>query len=213
MKANFQKCLSLVLVHEGGFVNHPADPGGATNKGVTLATYRAYVKKNGTVEDLKNITQAQVATVYKKHYWDAVRGDDLPSGVDYAVFDFAVNSGPGRAAKYLQAVVGVSHDGVIGPATLAAVRGADPSLVINLLCDRRMAFLQALSTWKTFGKGWSRRVLEVRSEAIKMVSVSPTPIPSTPDEAAGKAGGIGGIIGLIIAAILGLAAVFFGIGD
>ena len=99
MQSNFARALANVLVHEGGFVNHPKDPGGATNKGITIATFRKWVKRDGTIDDLKNISAADVAKVYRKHYWDKVRGDDLPSGVDYAVFDYAVNSGPGRAAK------------------------------------------------------------------------------------------------------------------
>src|SRR5690606_32075775 len=150
--------------------------------GITLATFRRYVKRNGTVDDLKRITDAQVSTVYRKQYWDAVKGDDLPSGVDYAVFDFAVHSGPARAAKYLQVVVGAKVDGKIGPATLAAVRKTMRATVINDLCDRRMAFLKSLKTWKTFGKGWTNRVNDVVREAAKMVSetsTSPQPAPET----------------------------------
>jgi lysozyme family protein len=113
MNRNFQRALALVLKHEGGYVDHPKDPGGATNKGVTIATFRRYVKKDGTKDDLRRISDADVARIYKRHYWDAVRGDDLPDGLDYATFDFAVNSGTGRAPKYLQRVLGVAQDGVI----------------------------------------------------------------------------------------------------
>src|SRR5690606_33792979 len=120
MDRNFKRALSLVLKHEGGWADHPSDPGGATMKGVTIGTFRRYVKPNATKDDLRRITDEQVATVYRKHYWNAVRADDLPAGADYAVFDFAVNSGPSRAAKYLQAVLGVAQDGKIGPQTLAA---------------------------------------------------------------------------------------------
>src|SRR5690348_2114856 len=122
MLRNFEKSLSCVLQHEGGYVNSPHDPGGATNKGVTIATFRRYVDKSGTVDDLKHLTTAQAATVYRKQYWNAICGDDLPDGVDYSVFDFAVHSGPARAAKYLQAIVGVKADGKIGPQTLEAVK-------------------------------------------------------------------------------------------
>src|SRR5690606_36111120 len=101
MDRNFQRALPLALAHDGRFVDHPSVPGGATNKGVTLATFRAYVKADGTVEELKRITDDQVATVYYRHYWSAVQAHRLPSGVDYAVFDFAVNSGPKRAAQHL----------------------------------------------------------------------------------------------------------------
>src|SRR5690606_10266721 len=126
MEANFQRALSLVLKHEGGWADHPADPGGATMKGVTLATYRACINKNGTKDDLRNITQAQLEKVYREQYWNKVRGDDLPSGVDYAVFDFAVNSGPSRAIKYLQRILLVPQDGIIGPQTMAALARAKP---------------------------------------------------------------------------------------
>lgn len=170
MDRNFARALSLVLKHEGGWSDHPADPGGATMKGVTLANFRRYVKPNATKDDLRKITNEQAASVYRRFYWDAVHGAELPDGVDYAVFDFAVNSGPGRAVKYLQGVVGVAQDGRIGPATLAAVRAKPHAAVIHDLCDRRMAFLRGLKTFGTFGKGWSSRVAGVRSEALKMAA-------------------------------------------
>ncbi|MDN2582991.1 glycoside hydrolase family 108 protein [Aquibium sp. ELW1220] len=166
MDSNFQRALSRVLKHEGGYVDHPKDPGGATNKGVTIATFRRYVKPNGTKADLRAITGEQVATVYYKHYWAAVHANELPAGVDYAVFDLAVNSGPSRAARFLQRVVGATEDGRIGPATLAAVRKADPTELIARLCDARLVWLKTLKTWPTFGKGWERRVTEVRHDAI-----------------------------------------------
>jgi lysozyme family protein len=186
MIRNFERSLSLVLKSEGGWSDHPADPGGATMKGVTLATFRRYVEPKATKDDLRRITDAQVATVYRKQYWNAVCGDDLPDGIDYAVFDFAVNSGPGRAAKYLQSIVGAKQDGKIGPDTLAKVKPMVRGTVINDLCDKRMAFLKGLSTWGTFGKGWTSRVSSVRAEALKLASnVGPisgppsldTPIP------------------------------------
>lgn len=177
MDRNFARALSLVLKHEGGFSDHPKDPGGATMKGVTLANFRRYVKPSATKEDLKKITDEQVATIYKRYYWDAVRGSDLPGGIDYAVFDFAVNSGPDRAIKYLQAVVGAKQDGRIGPDTLAKTRAMMRATIINSLCDKRMAFLKRLKTWATFGKGWTSRVSGVRSEALKMAAQPDTPPP------------------------------------
>lgn len=185
MNKNFQRALELVLKHEGGFVNHPKDPGGATNKGITLATFRRYVKRNGTVSDLKSLTTEQAGKVYKAQYWDKVKGDQLPSGIDYSVFDFAVNSGSARAAKYLQAVLGVTQDGIIGPKTLSAANSANATFVIERLCDDRLAFLKRLKTWPTFGKGWGRRVEEVRSEAKAMVDAPraiPTPTPRPVDD-------------------------------
>lgn len=179
MDRNFAKSLSLVLKHEGGWADHPKDPGGATMKGVTLANFRRYVKPGASKADLRNITDQQVATVYRRFYWDAVAGAELPDGVDFAVFDFAVNSGPARAAKYLQAIVGVQQDGRIGPATLAAARKMLPATIIHRLCDDRLAFMKRIKNngkllWDTFGKGWSRRVHEVRSEALALSS-RPTP--------------------------------------
>jgi len=179
MKDNFDKALALVLIHEGGFANNPRDPGGATMKGVTLATFRRFFGADKTVTDLKNITQAQLAQVYRTGYWDKCSGDQLPSGVDYAVFDAAVNSGPVRAAKFLQAAVGGTVDGVIGPSTLAAVDARNPTATINGLCDQRLAFLQGLSTFADFGRGWSRRVSDVRQQALLMAgAASPPALPS-----------------------------------
>lgn len=180
MQSNFARALANVLAHEGGYVNHPRDPGGATNKGITIATFRKWVKRDGTVEDLKNISNADVAKVYRKHYWDKVRGDDLPSGVDYAVFDYAVNSGPGRAAKALQSVVGAKLDGAIGPETIGKASALNPAVVVNRLCDERMAFLRRLNTWPTFGKGWSSRVAGVREDALHMIAFSKPQAPVSP---------------------------------
>ncbi|RUW22145.1 MULTISPECIES: glycosyl hydrolase 108 family protein [unclassified Mesorhizobium] len=186
MDRNFQRALSLVLKSEGAWSDNPADPGGATMKGVTLANFRRYVKADATKADLKKITDAQLATVYRRFYWDAVAGAELPDGLDYAVFDFAVNSGPGRAAKYLQAAcgVGVVQDGRIGPATLAAVRAKPAGVVIDTLCDARLSFLKRLPTWPTFGKGWQSRVVAVRIQAMMMATPAPAqppaPAPVTP---------------------------------
>lgn len=168
MDANFSRSLTAVLKHEGGFVNHPADPGGATNLGVTLANFRRYVKQSGTVEDLKNLTVEQAGVVYRRFYWDRVLGAELPAGVDFAVFDFAVNSGPLRAVQYLQRIVGVPDDGRIGPRTLAAVRAMPARQIVERLCDDRLAFLRRLRTWKAFGKGWGARVAGVRALGLQM---------------------------------------------
>ncbi|MER8630504.1 hypothetical protein NKH55_12140 [Mesorhizobium opportunistum] len=173
MDRNFARALALVLKSEGGWSDNPADPGGATMKGVTLANFRRYVRADATKADLRQISDDQVATVYRRFYWDAVLGAELPDGVDYAVFDFAVNSGPGRAAKYLQAAVGAVQDGRIGPATLGAARAKPAGVVIDQLCDARLAFLKRLPTWPTFGRGWSDRVRSVRADALKMTHTQP----------------------------------------
>lgn len=178
MKANYAKALPLVLRHEGGFVNHKDDPGGATNKGVTIGTLKRLgidVDGDGDsdIVDLRNLRQSDVERVYKLFYWDAVKADQLPSGVDYAVFDFGVNSGPARAAKHLQKVVGAAQDGDIGPKTLALVAKMDPQDVVTALQDSRLRFLRGLKTWGTFGKGWARRVAEVRAVGLAWAESGP----------------------------------------
>ena len=170
MEDNFSESLAHVLKHEGGFVNHPKDPGGATNLGTTKRTWEEWVGHEVTVDDIRALTVADVTPLYKKKYWDAVRGDDLPRGVDFAVFDLAINSGVGRASKLLQRAVGVAADGAIGPATLAAVADANPRELATKICELRLAFLQALPTWETFGKGWGRRVKETEKTAFNMAS-------------------------------------------
>lgn len=177
MRANFERALSATLKHEGGWADHPADPGGATMKGITLATYRRY-EPNATKTDLRNITDAEVKQIYRDGYWSAIKGDDLPYGVDFAVFDFAVNSGPARAAIFLQEIVGVAQDGKIGPITLAAVAKWDSVKLIEKLCANRLAFVKRLSTWPTFGRGWSIRISEVLHLAKDMAIALPQPQPS-----------------------------------
>jgi lysozyme family protein len=120
---------------------------------------------------MRALTPEVVAPLYKRKYWDAVRADDLVDGVDYCVFDVAVNSGPGRAIKFLQSSVGATPDGGFGPRTLAAVKEAekDPARLIEMYCAKRLEFLQSLKTFETFGKGWSRRVAEVKEKALKML--------------------------------------------
>ncbi len=166
MRATFDHALAAVLKHEGGYVNHPRDPGGATNKGVTQAVYDDWRGKHELAkQSVKLITPAEVMAIYKRLYWDAVRGDDLPAGLDYCLFDFAVNSGVKRASRYLQRAAGVIDDGQIGANTLAAVKLVPPRRLIDAVCSARLAFLKNLSTFDTFGKGWTRRVDDVRIKA------------------------------------------------
>ncbi len=168
MKENFTSSLHHVLVHEGGWSDHPSDPGGATMKGVTLQVYREHFGQEKTKDDLRSISDVELGQIYRSGYWDKCRCDDLPSGVDYAVFDSAVNSGPGRGAKWLQVAVGAVPDGGIGPNTLAKVSGHEPAEIVNSICDKRLSFLQSLDNWKVFGKGWQRRVDELRRTAMEM---------------------------------------------
>jgi lysozyme family protein len=169
VKQNFEASLAHVLKHEGGWADHPADPGGATMKGVTLKTYSDWLSRQATKDELRNIPAEHLRTIYKARFWDAVRGDELPSGLDYVVFDMAVNSGPGRAARMLQAAVGVTPDGSIGPKTLAAVNAQDPSTLIATFQRNRQHFLEDLPTFGTFGKGWTRRVTEAGEIGLKAV--------------------------------------------
>ena len=181
MKDNFERCLAHVLASEGGWADDPVDPGGATMKGITIGTYRAWKGRAVTKAELRAISDAEVAAIYRQNYWNAVRGDDLPPGLDLVAFDGAVNSGVSRGAKWLQQALGVTADGKIGPQTLAAARQAHPEAVIDRACDLRMGFLRGLKTWSRFGKGWSTRVNSVRDTAISM-SIHPAGSPQpTPD--------------------------------
>lgn len=171
MKQNYDFCLKEVLKSEGGYTNDPRDPGGPTNFGITLADYRAYINRSGTAVDVKNMTIDQAKTIYKSKYWDKVNGDNLPSGVDYSVFDYGVNSGVSRALrifnKYKQSV---------------------PVKCINQINDERLSFLQALPTWSAFGKGWGSRVARVRHDSITLASKT-TPVANAGAAVAVGAGG------------------------
>jgi lysozyme family protein len=205
--SNFKPSLSLALAHEGGFSNHPADPGGATNQGITQRVYDAYRLYNGLkVQSVRDIKFSEVTDIYNKNYWKLVRGDSLPCGLDYCVFDFGVNSGVNRAIKYLQILVGTNPDGVLGLITLNAVEAQareNIEAMIAQYCANRMAFLRSLPTFKTFGLGWTRRVVGyqagVQSEDSGVVDyatfmarrhntyIMPTQIGSKPNEEVGRA--------------------------
>ena len=172
MNSNFNTCLEKLLVHEGGYVNHPSDPGGMTNLGVTARVWEEWVGHPVDEKQMRALTPEVVAPLYRKKYWDAVRADELVSGVDYCVFDVAVNSGPGRAIKFLQSCVGATPDGGFGSITLALTKKAEEENAAGLIAkygDTRIQFLKSLKTWPTFGKGWERRVNEVEDEALKML--------------------------------------------
>lgn len=169
MKDNFPKALAAVLVHEGGFVNNPKDPGGMTNLGCTKAVWEEHCGHPVDEKAMRALTPSDVGPLYKRKYWDKVFGDDLPAGVDYVVFDAAINSGPGRAAKWLQACVGVEVDGNIGPKTLAAVRAFNPKHLVENYCKRRLSYMMDLPTWDTFGRGWSRRVNDVEASGLTQI--------------------------------------------
>ena len=171
MEDNFEKALKVVLHHEGGWSDHKDDLGGATMKGVTLKTYSDWLKRPATKDELRNISDEDLQEIYRRLYWDRVAGDRLPFGVDLCVFDMAVNAGPGRAIKILQAIVGSTPDGGIGPQTLAAVAKQNPLSLIKQYSEARRVFYKSLGAYITFGKGWLRRVDEVESEAYKLIGV------------------------------------------
>lgn len=172
-RGNFHACLDVTLGHEGGWSDHPKDPGGATMKGVTLATFRRY-HPEATKDDLREITISDLRIIYRDGYWQPVQGNSLPFGIDLATFDFGVNSGPSRAARYLQRAVGATQDGKIGPKTLAAVAEMPGLTVIKKLCAARLSFKQGLRTWSVFGRGWGRRVAEIEAKAASMWMKSET---------------------------------------
>ena len=169
MKENFKECLDIILKHEGGFVNHPKDPGGATNLGITKRTLEKFIGKEVTIDLVKNLPKETAARIYKEKYWDSLKGDDLPSGVDLSLFDWGVNSGPARAAKSLQEILSVSADGIIGNQTLAALVGCPLPLVLERIHESRKKFYESLKTFETFGKGWLRRNDETLSEAKRLL--------------------------------------------
>ena len=169
MNKNWDKCFDLVIVNEGGFVDNKLDPGGATNWGCTQAVWEQYIGHKVTVDDMKALTKEEVKPLYKKRYWDAVYGDALPSGLDYCIFDCAINSGVGRASKFIQELVGVPADGAIGNNTISAITQINAVTLINEFCDKRQGFLESLKTFPTFGKGWTKRISEVRTKSLKMV--------------------------------------------
>lgn len=181
MKDNYSRALARILVYEGGKVNDPRDPGGRTNKGVTQATYSAWLASNHLPPaDVFNIPEAHVDAIYRGEYWDRIQGDVLPSGLDLAVFDAAVNSGCGQAAKWLQQALSVLYqgqiDGVIGSKVLAALQQEPDMLdVIQAFCARRLGTLQHLKTWPYFGKGWSARIANVQKTACSWADAAPEP--------------------------------------
>lgn len=171
MLSNFPASLALVLKSEGGFVNHRNDPGGMTNLGVTSRVWEAYVKHPVDEAEMRSLTPELVEPLYKAQYWDACRCSFLPVGVDYAVFDAAVNMGSSRAAKILQKALGVAADGIIGNATIAMVAQADPAELLELFSLGKEAFYQSLPTFQTFGKGWLNRVAHVQDSAERMMVI------------------------------------------
>ena len=177
-QTSFPAALALVLQHEGGFVNHPLDPGGPTKFGITLETLARARKAAVSAEDVRNLDQAEAGAIYRRLYWNAVRADDLPAGLDLALFDFAVNAGTVRAARTLQSVLGCTADGIVGPATIAAAHARPVPAIVRALTRARLDHLARLPTWPVFGRGWRGRVLAVEATALRRARLAATALSS-----------------------------------
>ena len=154
---DFQTAFDLLITHEGGFSNHPDDPGGATMYGITEKVARA----NGYTGAMRDLTLDFSKSIYRKSYWDACRCDQMPDTLRYPLFDAAVNSGPGQAIKWLQSAVGVKADGAIGPVTQQAVNMAAPQPTRQKMIGNRLRFMTELANWPSFSKGWARRIAAI----------------------------------------------------
>ena len=177
MISNYSQSLAFLLQSEGGFGDRPADPGnhlpdgrrGCTNLGVTQSAWEDYAGRRVSTQEMRILTRETVAPFYKNRYWDHCLCDSLPIGVDYLVFDLAVNAGVRRASKMLQECVGAYVDGVIGPETLRKVADADPRVLIKAFSDAKEAFYRSLPTFPTFGEGWLIRVETAEARANRML--------------------------------------------
>lgn len=154
---NFDAAFHKLLGSEGGYVDHPSDPGGATTWGVTQAVARA----NGYTGHMRDFPVDMAKAIYWRQYWVPIKADDLPPAIRYAVFDAAVNSGANQAVKWLQRAIGVNDDGVVGPQTMTFARAANPDFVLRRMLGERLKFMTDLKTWQAFGRGWARRIAEV----------------------------------------------------
>ena len=188
--ASYGQALTRLLKDEGGYSDHPSDPGGPTNFGITLADARRYWKASATAADVRAMPQSVARDIYRAHYWNALRCDELPAGVDYAVFDYGVNSGVGRAGKVLRRMLKLSdRTSAVSDDVIAAVAKAAPGALVIAICAERLAFLQSLKTFAVFGRGWTARVNGVRTAALAMAqSREPAPAANASTEApSGKA--------------------------
>lgn len=168
----FERCVEMIFRHEGGFADHPRDPGGATNFGITHRTLAAWRGVDSvTKAEVRALSRSEAAEIYRANYWNAAGCDGLPAGVDLVVFDFGVNAGVSRAAKLLQAIVRVERDGQVGPITQAAATRLDPAHIVREFSAGRMAHYRSLSIWDTFKNGWTRRTEETQAAALSMIAV------------------------------------------
>lgn len=176
--SSYDECLRRLLVHEGGYSNHPADPGGPTNFGITIGDYRRYVKADATADDVRAMRVEVAKEIYRNKYWAALRCDELPAGVDATVFDYGVNSGIGRSGKVLRRLLGLRDDaGRVTDDVLRELAKREPRAVIVAINDERLSFLRSLRTWPVFGAGWSRRVAEVKAFSLALAASSALSAP------------------------------------
>jgi lysozyme family protein len=176
--ADYEACEIRVLAHEGGYTNDPQDPGGPTNFGITIFDARKYWKPAATAADVKAMPISVAKDIYRQKYWAAMRCDELPAGVDDTVFDYGVNSGIARSGKVLRRVIEMPDtDWHVTDEVLAAVKKRDAQLIIMSINDERLKFLQRLEIWPTFGKGWSRRVAEVKAFSLQLAAGRSPPVP------------------------------------
>jgi lysozyme family protein len=192
METSFREAQRRCLAYEGGYSNHPKDPGGVTLNGVTQERYDQYRASKGLPQ--QPLTREMNGTaawnierddIYRRYYWRPAGGPELNPGVDAAIYDYSVNSGHSRGVKVLQRLVGVTVDGRVGPQTIEAANKRNPQVLVGAICDERLAFLQSLKTWPTFGGGWASRVADVRKYATRLALHEPA-MPSAPMNVPGK---------------------------
>jgi lysozyme family protein len=209
--STYPEAIRRLLMHEGGYTNHPSDPGGPTNFGITIHDYRKYVKADATADDVRRMSVNEAKAIYRSKYWNAQACDQLPAGVDYSLFDYGVNSGVGRSGKVLRRICGLpDNTHVVNDTVLAAVAKRDPAALVAAINDERLAFLKRLRTWPTFGKGWGRRVVEVRAHSLALARGTPVPA-RIPDKAPGR-GEVAPVARTTIGTAAGSGTVATGIG-
>jgi lysozyme family protein len=180
--ARFAACVGYVLQDEGGNVDDPDDPGGRTSRGITQRDWNSWLESHpGLPPDVFNAPLDQIMAIYRAGYWDAVNGDALPAGVDYATFDYGILSGVGRAARSLQSFVGVPQDGVVGQNTIDAVNASTPANLVSELCADRINYMRTSPVWYKYGQGWTNRVNRVRARALTMISPPAPQLLAFPD--------------------------------
>lgn len=200
-RRNYNAIMDHVFEFEGGYVDHPRDPGGATNMGITRATLEHWLGRHVTKQEVRDLSKDTARRIYRANYWNKVCGDELPGGLDLVAMDAAVNSGPSRGAKWIQQALGVSVDGAIGPVTIKAAMESDVPATIQKACDARRSFLRGLRTYDAFGRGWERRVNSVEHRAKEMAlleaGAEPQEPVSRPDPAERPAAMLAGLLSRI----------------